>query len=1235
MNTNTKNQAAIFYIQVDFQQKFNTINYSKLDVDLQSDYYLQLLVLNGQQYQFSMDKSQIINGSSMNFGGCLNFIQSFESNQQAIINISNSSFQKCKSKYLGGAISGIQQINVINSNFTQCNSQIGGALFTLQSELNFKNELFSQNTANLTANNFNKLPLKLDIAEILEINDQNNFNEKNLFKKADKFLYPGLTYIIKLQIEVDGEIFYSFNNNSYFGNLYDFLIQPSNSFIRITPPQLLSINFPFLIWYAYDLDFHGEQSIDFQQFEINFVKNYTLKTNQYSIKNGCKEQSMEKVYLNNQKQFVCNYCSYMKAGYNGVCQSCQTNYFSECYGDYSVLKQQYWRSEYSVDPSDILYCSNNPSSCQGGSGIGNELCYEGHIGAQCLNCDVNGEYWGENYSSEGFFQCVKCNSISFNTGKIILLIVFLGISLVFILVSTFKRLENQIFAIYLTKMGIFFLGKTIQQKTLTSTYIKIMLFHLQVFIISNQFTKVNLISFFFQFQFLFYSPLSSQLISLSCFISQYKPVAASIGFSDLLLTFMIPIIICSITILVSMMVFLWKKEKLKRILYANLLTFIYIFIITFSSILLEKTLSSFFCLNLDKNKSYSLIDLSLQCGNSTELQKIQNLSLVILIICLILFPVIIFMMLFQSRKRLQTVKVMFMFGFLYSEYKEKFFFWEMIRLLVKSLLCLLSISLKQYPQISLIMICLMLFSYFIALKSYNPFISAFLNNLEKISIIISIMILMSSVMYLLQSENENENIQHFRTAFYMNDIIFNISSKLSQQCCIFKDDLQELLEMLLKSGNVFENARYYENSKYSLTLRAQNIQQKKLCAILIVYFPFVDDLSTLNDNQLKGEIPSKFILSQIVFKKFLINEYKFDIFENISKNFRFQDLEQNQNSKIKHLKDAFKDYFELKYEFGNDVGNGIQQSISSCVNLVSLNISIQIKNNSYKLSMRGLCKGISQCTNLSTLILNLIFCGVDCEGAIQIGNTIGKCSNLQSFQLNLDGSQISQEGVVGLAEGISYSQNLFCLILSLNFCYIQGEELQILLQKIQICPLISQLELHLSENELNYEDLTDISSQFSQFSYLYSLTLSFNYLIMMPDAILKITNDISKCSNLQYLSLNLKNCEFNEDIAGMLGDGLSKCESLQSLNLNLLGNESIQTEGVLHLLDGIIKCKNINNLSINLINCFFSCLDQFIGKKIRKMSNLKQLQLLSDSLVQTQTMNHIRKTLRLVNFIRQ
>ncbi|KAL4512905.1 hypothetical protein ABPG72_017590 [Tetrahymena utriculariae] len=366
MKTNIHDQAAIFYIRVDFLENQNIIVFSKLDFDLQSDNFLQFLILNGDSYQFSLETSQIINGSSIDFGGCLNFIQLLQSNEQAIVNISNSSFKKCKSKYLGGAISGIQKINVVNSNFTQCNSQIGGALFAIQKlELNLPDDSFQINTANLTANNFNKLPLKFKKGEILEINSDNSINNTNQFKQTDMFLYPGLYYIIKLEIEVDGNIFNSFNKNNYFGNLYDFLIQPSNSFIRNTPPQLLSKNYPFLIWYSYDLGFHGEEVIDFYPFDILFVLNYTLKTNQYKIYNGCKEQGMEKVYLNNQKQFICNQCQLMKAGYNGVCQNCQTDYFTECYGDYSLLKQSYWRSLYSVNPSDILYCSNNPSSCQG------------------------------------------------------------------------------------------------------------------------------------------------------------------------------------------------------------------------------------------------------------------------------------------------------------------------------------------------------------------------------------------------------------------------------------------------------------------------------------------------------------------------------------------------------------------------------------------------------------------------------------------------------------------------------------------------------------------------------------------------------------------------------------------------------------------------------------------------------------------------------------------------------
>ncbi|KAL4498306.1 hypothetical protein ABPG73_006780 [Tetrahymena malaccensis] len=558
MNTNISYNIAIFQIELDTNFTQNSISFTQVEADLFSNNNIQFSIVYGSEYIFEMTNSQISNGSSKNFGGCLNFANSFK----VVAYILNTTFKRCKSKFLGGAVSGIQNIDLFNVNFIECSSQIGGAIYILTNKSpNLPEKYFSQNIGYLAANNFNRDKLQLSILSILEINQSSN-NITDLFLQTDGYLYPGLTYIFRLQISVDGEDYKTFADKNFFGNFYEFLQQPSRDFLSSTLPLLSSISFPYLLWCAQDISFKEELTKSLGNIQINFGELDELNTSQYKIYNGCKDQGMEKIYYQNNLQFICKYCEKMQVSQNGVCKNCPFNYFSDCYGNYSVLKQFYWRSHNSVDSKDIYFCSSNPQNCIGGIGIGNELCYEGHIGPQCLACDIYGSYWGERYSMIGSFQCVKCSSISLNTVKIT------------------KKLN----LCFLSKQN----GYILYRK---DTFVKIPHFNLH------------------------------QDFAISYSSSEYT----SIGFLDLLITLMIPILICSTTIFVSIVVYFLNKRLFRRSLYASLLTLIYIFIIAFYSMLLEKSLSSFFCLDLDTNKSYSLIDLSLECGNSSELFKTQIL----------------------------------------------------------------------------------------------------------------------------------------------------------------------------------------------------------------------------------------------------------------------------------------------------------------------------------------------------------------------------------------------------------------------------------------------------------------------------------------------------------------------------------------------------------------------------------------------------------------------------------
>ncbi|EAR98758.4 hypothetical protein TTHERM_00249530 (macronuclear) [Tetrahymena thermophila SB210] len=204
--------------------------------------------------------------------------------------------------------------------------------------------------------------------------------------------------------------------------MYNLLINPSDNLLFETPPFLSQFSNPFILWQGKNINFNGKQDIELELPKISLVKPQSLNQKSYKIQNGCHKKGLEKVLLNlkNTSEFYCRYCGSTKANYDGdQCQSCQSQYFSECYANYSNLRPSYWRSDYTVDSSNIEICKNNIQSCVGGNGVGNDLCYEGHIGQQCLQCDINGAYWGERYTSEGFFQCTKCSSISFNFLKLL------------------------------------------------------------------------------------------------------------------------------------------------------------------------------------------------------------------------------------------------------------------------------------------------------------------------------------------------------------------------------------------------------------------------------------------------------------------------------------------------------------------------------------------------------------------------------------------------------------------------------------------------------------------------------------------------------------------------------------------------------------------------------------------------------------------------------------------------
>ncbi|KAL4449944.1 hypothetical protein ABPG74_015063 [Tetrahymena malaccensis] len=247
---------------------------------------------------------------------------------------------------------------------------------------------------------------------------------------------------------------------------------------------------------------------------------YNQQTNNFQFKNidliG-KPQSKVKLMVksslirdNNTKQLTNNYyfeilveildCQkgQIKYKYNGFqeCKICEQGTYSfdynQCYkcpngadclgGSQIVVDQGFWRREEYDD--NILSCENLKENCQGGS-FGNLICYRGHIGALCEECDINGVFWGESYTKSGKYTCTECKKIQFNMYIVVFVTLWTMVSMVISVKSDSKKqteiYKQELFSRIASKSTL----KTKNQNKnnvdeYTSVYIKIFTNYLQI-----------------------------------------------------------------------------------------------------------------------------------------------------------------------------------------------------------------------------------------------------------------------------------------------------------------------------------------------------------------------------------------------------------------------------------------------------------------------------------------------------------------------------------------------------------------------------------------------------------------------------------------------------------------------------------------------------------------------------------------------------------------------------------
>ncbi|EGR27234.1 hypothetical protein IMG5_199750 [Ichthyophthirius multifiliis] len=395
-------------------------------------------------------QSTFINNRSEQNGGSLYII--VQKTEQLSLQIQSSNFQQNIAQQGGGAINIsfdfpqenlIQTIQIINSQFSSNMAYIGGGILYQKAQGVHQNTLFLNNSALLYGKNYFSQPSRLQLLNKKDIEQgyEGIVSSNSIFfgnwrsGKSIKQLILGLfddqneQMILeqnsdqKLQLLKLDQSNITYKNSSYQIEYKGFEIKEIQIVGRINERASISIK---------------NQLIRDQQYEFQLIFQFRKckKEEQLSIYNNLQECTIcpQAQYSFGEPCHVCTHdeipnCQLEINKEHPCCKSCCKDcpFGAICnYDEPFKVRKGFWRSDkYS---SIIIECKELPENCQEGT-YANYICFQGHIGAKCDECDLLEEYWDESYTKTGKFSCSQCSKIQNNSTIVILLTLWTMISM--------------------------------------------------------------------------------------------------------------------------------------------------------------------------------------------------------------------------------------------------------------------------------------------------------------------------------------------------------------------------------------------------------------------------------------------------------------------------------------------------------------------------------------------------------------------------------------------------------------------------------------------------------------------------------------------------------------------------------------------------------------------------------------------------------------------------------------
>ncbi|CAD8213585.1 unnamed protein product [Paramecium octaurelia] len=573
------------------------------------------------------------------------------------------------------------------------------------------------------------------------------------------------------------------------------------------------------------------------EFQCNSIKipifnsTYPYQTlsfhNDYSLRINVKTLECQFGEIKNLTDYSCSICDSIQ-GLFSLTLNAQKCDIQDDISTISVRSNQlqlrpgYWRPYF--DTSSISPCINLQSNCLGGWKNGDISCYVGHIGALCEQCDLYDTRGDGSFSVVSRYSCGTCQDKYQNIALIVGIII---ITLIFLLISikgTLSSIDE------FSKFNPFIRSTLTKLSPQSSILIKILTNYFQIIATITTFQlqlPQGLVSTIDGVG----NPIQTATYSLDCFLVDFSNI--QIQYTRMIWQIILPILY--ITLFMGLFFIASKQHLIESTLNCSVMstTLIYFYIYFqpnlingFVQLVSYRDISGFKWIKANVADRYDTPD---------HLQWMLKFSLPALIILAVLIPCFFFYGLFSNKKNLTSKKeVKMRWAYLYVEYKETVYFWELIKIIEKELIILSLIYYEDSIVIKGVLVLLITYFYQELNQNYQPYSMNRMNKLDYYSAnICMITICLAIGAYIAQEAGIKELqipflvIMALLNFLFLQSILIQIVSKYAQQ---YEDTLDRIKNFIKKQYPNYKSFKYLDKALETRTDKRNRIMMlyKKL-----------------------------------------------------------------------------------------------------------------------------------------------------------------------------------------------------------------------------------------------------------------------------------------------------------------------------------------------------------------------------------------------------------------------